>query len=51
MTLLDFDLMALTPYHFLQQLFATGLVLSNDSKQISEKEITERTLVKVHEYT
>lgn len=51
LTLLDFDLMALTPFHFVQQLFATGLILSNDSKQKSEKDITERTLVKVREYT
>ena len=43
--------MAITPYHVVQQLFATGLILSNDSKRISDKDITERTLVKVKEYT
>lgn len=32
-------------------MFATGLILSNDSKRISDKDITERTLVKVKEYT
>ena len=51
LTLLDFDLMALTPYHVISQLFATGLILSNDSKRLSDKDITERTLVKVREYT
>lgn len=49
-TLLDFDLMALTPYHFLAQLFASGLVMSCDMKQ-SDKDISERTLVKVREYS
>lgn len=51
LTMLDFDLMALTPYHFIAQLFATGLIMSNDSKNISDKDITERTLVKIREYT
>lgn len=47
--------MALTPYHFVQQLFATGLIFSNDSKQNAMtdngRDITERTLVKIREYT
>ena len=50
LTLLDFDLMAITPYHVLSQLFATGLIMSNDSKRLSDKDVTERTLVKVREY-
>ena len=33
LTLLDFDLMALTPFHFVSQLFATGLIMSNDAKR------------------
>lgn len=41
--------MALTPYHFLTQLFATGMIISIDQKQTS-KDISERTLVKVREY-
>ena len=30
LTLLNFDLMALTPHHFLTQLFASGIVFSCD---------------------
>lgn len=30
LTLLDFDLMAVTPYHVLSLLFATGLLVSTD---------------------
>jgi hypothetical protein len=32
LTILDFDFMALTPIHFLNQLLASGLLLSSDSK-------------------
>lgn len=49
LSLLDFDLMALTPQHFLSQLFATGLIASIDAKA-SRKDVSERTLVKVREY-
>ncbi len=49
LTLLDFDLMALTPQHVLNQLLANGVIVSCDQKQ-SEKDISERTLVKVKEY-
>jgi hypothetical protein len=41
--------MALTPHNFLQQLFASGIILSSDVKQ-NEKDISERTLVKIREY-
>ena len=47
--ILDFDFMALTPYHILTQLFASGVVISCDSKT-SGKDLTERTLLKVKEY-
>ena len=30
--ILDFDLMAVTPYHVLSQLFASGIVFSSDSR-------------------
>jgi hypothetical protein len=43
--------MALTPFHFVSQLFATGLIMSNDSKRANDQDITERTLVKIREYT
>jgi hypothetical protein len=49
-TLLDFDLMAITPYHVLNNLFATGLIVSTDQKLLDNKDISERTLVKVREY-
>lgn len=47
--ILDFDLMALTPLHFLRQLVASGLLMSSDSKG-SGKDISEKTLVKIKEY-
>ena len=47
--ILDFDLMALTPIHILTQLFASGVMFSNDSKRNS-KPITERTFRKIREY-
>ena len=47
--MLDFDFMALTPYHVLTQFFASGLIVSCDLK-LSDKDISERTLVKVREY-
>jgi hypothetical protein len=47
--ILDFDLMALTPYHVLNQLFASGVILTCDNKQ-SGKELSERTFKKVREY-
>lgn len=47
--ILDFDLMALTPHHFLTQLFASGVVFSCDSKANS-KDFTERTFAKLKEY-
>ena len=50
LTLLDFDLMAVTPYHVLSLLFATGMIVSTDQKKAVEKDISERTLVKVREY-
>ncbi len=49
MSILDFDLMVLTPYHFLSQLFATGVIISSDQKDC-DKDISERTLVKVRAY-
>lgn len=33
LTILDFDLMALTPLHFLNQLNASGILLSSDAKE------------------
>lgn len=48
--MLDFDLMALTPLHFLKSLHATGFLLSSDQK-ISGKDISEKTLFKVKEYS
>jgi len=47
--LLDFDLMVLTPLHFLNQLHASGLVISSDSKNTG-RDISEKTLFKVKEY-
>ena len=47
--ILDFDLMALTPYHFLTQLIASGLIFSTDNKA-SGKNLTEQTLRKLKEY-
>jgi hypothetical protein len=38
--ILDFDLMALTPYHFLTQLIASGLLFSTDNKA-SGKNLTD----------
>jgi len=48
--ILDFDLMALTPQHFLSQLFLSGVVFSSDNKT-SGKELTEKTLIKLREYS
>lgn len=47
--ILDFDLMALTPHTVLSQLFASGVIFSNDHKS-SGKDLSERTLRKVREY-
>ena len=47
--LLDFDLMALTPLHFLKALNASGFLLSNDCK-LTGKDVSEKTLFKVKEY-
>lgn len=41
--------MVITPQHVLEQLFATGLIISSDQKN-TNKDISERTLVKVREY-
>jgi hypothetical protein len=48
--ILDFDLMCLTPYTILNQLFASGIVWSSDNKS-NGKDITERTLLKLKEYS
>ena len=47
---LNFDLMSLTPKHFLNQLFLSGVVFSCDIKA-SGKELSEYTLIKLREYT
>lgn len=47
--MLDFDLMLLTPYQFLKQMQASGLVVSTDSKSYG-KDISEKTLMKVKTY-
>jgi hypothetical protein len=47
--ILDFDLMALTPYHFLTQLFASGAVFSTDIKA-TNNDLTEKTLKKLKAY-
>ena len=49
LTLLDFDFMALTPLHFLKQLYASGLLLSTDAKA-TQRDISEKTLVKCKKY-
>lgn len=49
-TMLDFDLMVLTPWHFIEQMFATGVIVSRDQKIQIEKDISEKTMVKVRAY-
>lgn len=48
--ILDFDLMCLTPFHFIMQLFASGVIFSCDTKQ-NQKDLTERTFLKIKEYS
>lgn len=47
--LLDFDLMALTPLHFLNAIHASGFLTSNDCKATGQ-DVSEKTLFKVKEY-
>ena len=47
--ILDFDLMALTPYHFLSQLLSSGIIFSCDSKATG-KDISECTFSKIKSY-
>ena len=48
--MLDFDLMVLTPWHFIEQMFATGVIVSRDQKIQRDNDITEKTMVKVRAY-
>ena len=42
--------MCLTPRHFLNQLFLSGVIFSSDLKA-SGKDLSEKTMIKLREYT